>query len=832
MAKSRKCAGTATATRSPPSKKTRARATAGEARDSSSKSCTVASTTSGAKKSSMMKTKTGAVSVSGATGAKSGANAPGAKVVGGAKKTSGAAKNQKGGEEEDALEQDGFVLVDERSSDEETLSESGLEPEVSDETVLAAMQKRWTSTIYTFYKPTPEIQYEENRCCHVFKCTNRGCDVTMQRFLDTKDHSSTSNLRAHAVKCWGPEIVTAVAEAASVNVTREEIVGSILKTGSITAHFTRKAGQVTYSAHQHGRAETRVEIVKWVCESLRAFCIVEDPGFKVLMKMGCPGYYLPSASTVARDVTEVFKRSRSRIAKMLQEHEGALHFATDAWTSPNHRTFVAITVHFERDGEPISFLLDVIKLACSHTGVNLAAAFMKILKEFGIEHKIKAVMCDNVSNNDTMIEELATDENLPTFEGLTAHKKKAKGGEDDDPEITELVGDVGDDEEPDAQEPPEAVPAEEGEDEDYDPDVVLDGEEEVDAMREMTAAEKAKFAVAIRPVKLILAKIRTFASKVIKSSTILLPAWKEAVTSHHLPERLILRDRSPTCSWCPMPPLISSPSSSPLHTTAPTQVFKHATLFFSRNTPNLAQVILAMDHIDKTLTNASHSKKFTKPIRVTCGLAKKALNKYYSYTDMSDTYRITMMLHPSHKLQYFKKMRWPGDWQKNTWELLKEEFKRVYKGSGASKNQDDEHDGPEPEEIEDDDGCEASSSNNEHLKSSGEDDGSDEDDFDVPDDENIFNALVSITRLRVLEKGDELERYLSIPIEDTANPLLWWADRRALYPCLSCMALDYLSILATPVDVEQVFRKGRLLLSHIRSRMNAQTMCAVLCVGA
>ena len=71
-------------------------------------------------------------------------------------------------------------------------------------------------------------------------------------------------------------------------------------------------------------------------------------------------------------------------------------------------------------------------------------------------------------------------------------------------------------------------------------------------------------------------------------------------------------------------------------------MFKHATLFFSRDTPNLAQVIPVMDHIDKVLTNASRSSKYVKALRVACGLAKKALDKYYAYTDMSDTYRIAM----------------------------------------------------------------------------------------------------------------------------------------------------------------------------------------------
>jgi hypothetical protein len=50
---------------------------------------------------------------------------------------------------------------------------------------------------------------------------------------------------------------------------------------------------------------------------------------------------------------------------------------------------VAITVHLEHQGEPISMLLDVVEVAKSHTGVNLAAAFAKILEDYGISDKVK-----------------------------------------------------------------------------------------------------------------------------------------------------------------------------------------------------------------------------------------------------------------------------------------------------------------------------------------------------------------------------------------------------------------------------------------------------------
>ena len=42
-----------------------------------------------------------------------------------------------------------------------------------------------------------------------------------------------------------------------------------------------------------------------------------------------------------------------------QDHGGALSFTTDAWTSPNHKALVAITIHFEHEGIPICLLLDI-----------------------------------------------------------------------------------------------------------------------------------------------------------------------------------------------------------------------------------------------------------------------------------------------------------------------------------------------------------------------------------------------------------------------------------------------------------------------------------------
>jgi hypothetical protein len=46
-------------------------------------------------------------------------------------------------------------------------------------------------------------------------------------------------------------------------------------------------------------------------------------------------------------------------------------------------------VHLERMGKLFVTLLDLVEVAKSHTGVNLGIAFSTVLKNFGIQDKVR-----------------------------------------------------------------------------------------------------------------------------------------------------------------------------------------------------------------------------------------------------------------------------------------------------------------------------------------------------------------------------------------------------------------------------------------------------------
>jgi len=138
----------------------------------------------------------------------------------------------------------------------------------------------------------------------------------VRRFLDTKDKALTKSLQAHALQCCSLGILEKSEEAPNIASARDALKKADLRDGSITAVFERTGkGKLTYSHRPHTKNETwyddlllmlivlitpnSCEIVKWVTQSMRPFSIVEDDGFKMLMKTGRPNL-LQTGSQLSR----------------------------------------------------------------------------------------------------------------------------------------------------------------------------------------------------------------------------------------------------------------------------------------------------------------------------------------------------------------------------------------------------------------------------------------------------------------------------------------------------------------------------------------------------
>ncbi|GBE82417.1 putative AC9 transposase [Sparassis crispa] len=477
---------------------------------------------------------------------------------------------------------------------------------------------------------------------------------------------------------------------------------------------------------------------------------------------------------------------------MLQEFDGELNFATNAWTSPNNKAIVVFTVHLHHKGTPLRMVLDVVEVAESHSGVNLAAAFAKMLNEFQITIKMLGVTADNATPNDVMIDEL--DDLIELFHGQANHSRcfdhivnlvakmllrqfdVPKGKADtalDEAEnsLRELAKDIKLND-----------TGEEGGNDEDEPADNIDGWD--DERGALFIEECAELDASVRPVKFVLVKLWKIASSIIHSSTKLLPAWLKVLDELELAARKMPRD---VATWWnstfrmlefaleyrgAIDEMTAGRSMElrkfELSDIAEQlcdilRIFNDATLYFSCSTLSLPMVISAIDIINENLTDKSLEEHYKPCIHAAVGLAKKTLNRYYNKTDQSNVYRIAMVLHPSHKLEYFKQAGWEPKWVTTAEEVVREEYERTY--AQCKPNVD------APEVV-------ASAS-----KPSA----------------NMFDNLLNRNISKTYEEHDELTCYLATETESVDDALVW------------C--------------------KGRLLLSHIRNGLSTQSVHALLCLA-
>ena len=114
-----------------------------------------------------------------------------------------------------------------------------------------------------------------------------------------------------------------------------------------------------FSSYAIGRF--RYLIAAWSARRARPHTIVEDEEFREILVMLYSAVEIHSHQTVARDITDMYTRSRIAIAHHLQSVKQRLHLLLDGWTSPNVISFLGVTVTYFEKGEIHSFILDFVK---------------------------------------------------------------------------------------------------------------------------------------------------------------------------------------------------------------------------------------------------------------------------------------------------------------------------------------------------------------------------------------------------------------------------------------------------------------------------------------
>lgn len=145
--------------------------------------------------------------------------------------------------------------------------------------------------------------------------------------------------------------------------------------------------------HQITRA-----ITYHIIDDMRPFSTVSSPSFRNILHVCEHRYRPPSAATMSEQIIPALYEVEK--AKLLKDLEAANYIAitTDGWTSRAVQAYETITVHYMKDWELCSKVLQTNLLPESHTGEVLAAELDQAICSWGLKGKVIAVTTDNASN--------------------------------------------------------------------------------------------------------------------------------------------------------------------------------------------------------------------------------------------------------------------------------------------------------------------------------------------------------------------------------------------------------------------------------------------------
>jgi hypothetical protein len=148
------------------------------------------------------------------------------------------------------------------------------------------------------------------------------------------------------------------------------------------------------------KASQRIDegLLKLIISQYLPFSLVEQPTFRAFVRQLNSNYHLPSRKTLANNYLELlYSKTADDLRRKLKEPT-ACSITVDGWTSANNDSYLAVTAHFISNGELQSALLDCACFQANHTAFSISEEVLNIVKNWGLEGKVVAIISDNAAN--------------------------------------------------------------------------------------------------------------------------------------------------------------------------------------------------------------------------------------------------------------------------------------------------------------------------------------------------------------------------------------------------------------------------------------------------
>ncbi|XP_033971454.1 zinc finger BED domain-containing protein 1-like [Trematomus bernacchii] len=140
-------------------------------------------------------------------------------------------------------------------------------------------------------------------------------------------------------------------------------------------------------------------VAAFIAKDLRPYSVVENTGFRHLLKTLEPRYKLPSCSHFTENVIPaLYNGTKAQVmASMIQAKRVAI--TCDAWTSVATESYLTVTAHYiSEDWQFLSHVLQTRAVYESHTGAHVAELLSRVVEEWQLSDKDVVLVTDNASN--------------------------------------------------------------------------------------------------------------------------------------------------------------------------------------------------------------------------------------------------------------------------------------------------------------------------------------------------------------------------------------------------------------------------------------------------
>ena len=196
-----------------------------------------------------------------------------------------------------------------------------------------------------------------------------------------KHVGNTTNFTNH-VDRWHPELASITTQ--KVDTSQPRIDESLVST---LPHNSERAKRITRS------------VACFIAKDLRPYSVVENAGFRHMLKTIEPRYKLPTRATFTDSaLPALYKETKAKVMESMCK-ASRVAITSDAWTSVATESYVTITAHYiSKDWQIVSHVLQTRAVYESHTGAHMARLLLDVVEEWQLTDKSVVLVTDNAAN--------------------------------------------------------------------------------------------------------------------------------------------------------------------------------------------------------------------------------------------------------------------------------------------------------------------------------------------------------------------------------------------------------------------------------------------------